>query len=318
VQSSQPRPPAVFANSNKIVTFAEDIIEAEEERLDDHTSAATLHSEVDRGAKENNSDEGIDYMDEDMDSNMKSHYRDSWKKRQEAETKNTMVFNFLNSQKDVTHIENDGLDLSKRKKKRHLRQLAKESGVVILRNGLDHEDDDDEGVDDDQESDSDSGLGGSVPPCSVTFVGANVSTGKSSLRSKSRDKKRNITFSESLTQVFEYPSSESTSTEEDAKTKAGITTNKNPIGSFGGLGSYTPSKMATDTPFQLGVSRTVPHASSIKQTTNNSVDTTKPPSSTNGTSSGNGNAIENPDEVLRPTDDAISWSGSSSSSDMLF
>jgi len=316
VQSSQPRPPAVFANSNKIVTFAEDIIEAEEERLDDH-SAATLHSEVDRGAKENNSDEGIDYMDEDMDSNMKSNYRDSWKKRQEAETKNTMVFNFLNSQKDVTHIENDGLDLSKRKKKQRLRQLAKESGVVILRNGLDHEDDDDEGVDDDQESDSDSGLGGSVPPCSVTFVGANVSTGKSSLRSKSRDKKRNITFSESLTQVFEYPSSESTSTEEDAKTKAGITTNKNPIGSFGGLGSYTPSKMATDTPFQLGVSRTVPHASSIKQTTN-SVETTKPPSSTKGTSSGNGNAIENPDEVLRPTDDAISWSGSSSSSDMLF
>merc|ERR1712008_631951 len=209
-------------------------------------------------------------------------------------------------QKDVTHIENDGLDLSKRKKKQRLRQLAKESGVVILRNGgLDHEDDD-EGVDDEVESDSDSGLGGSVPPCSVTFIGANVSTGKSSMRSKSRDKKRNITFSESLTQVFEYPSSESTSTEEDAKTKAGITTNKNPLGSFGGLGSYTPSKMATDTPFQLGVSRTVPHARSIKQTTN-SVETTKPPSSTKGTSSGNGDAIENPDEVLRPTDDAISW-----------
>ena len=91
-------------------------------RLDDHTSA-----EVDLGAKENNSDEGIDYMDDDMDSNMKSNYRDSWKKRQEAETKNTMVFNFLNSQKDVTHIENDGLDLSKRKKKQHLRQLAKVS-----------------------------------------------------------------------------------------------------------------------------------------------------------------------------------------------
>ena len=60
--------------------------------------------------------------------------------------------------------------------------------MVILRNGLDHEDDD-EGVDDEVESDSDSGLGGSVPPCSVTFIGANVSTGKSSMRSKSRDKK---------------------------------------------------------------------------------------------------------------------------------
>ena len=29
----------------------------------------------------------------------------------------------------------------------------------------------------------------------------------------------------------------------------------------GGLGSYTPSKMSRDNPFQLGVSRTVPHAS---------------------------------------------------------
>ena len=69
------------------------------------------------------------------------------------------------------------------------RFLFQESGVVILRNGgLDHEDDD-EGVDEEVESDSDSGLGGSVPPCSVTFIGANVSTGKSSMRSKSRDKK---------------------------------------------------------------------------------------------------------------------------------
>ena len=67
-----------------------------------------------------------------------------------------------------------------------------ESGVVILRTGLDHEDLEDEGVDDEVESDSDSGLGGSVPPCSVTFIGANVSTGKSSMRSKSRDKKVNI------------------------------------------------------------------------------------------------------------------------------
>ena len=66
--------------------------------------------------------------------------------------------------------------------------------MVILRNGLDHEDDD-EGVDGDEvESDSDSGLGGSVPPCSVTFVGANVTTGKSSMRSKSRDKKVRIDF----------------------------------------------------------------------------------------------------------------------------
>ena len=64
--------------------------------------------------------------------------------------------------------------------------------MVILRNdndaGLDHEDDD-EGVDE-IESDSDSGLGGSVPPCSVIFIGANVSIGKSSMRSKPRDSKK--------------------------------------------------------------------------------------------------------------------------------
>ena len=62
--------------------------------------------------------------------------------------------------------------------------------MVILRNdhaGLDHEEED-EGVDE-VESDSDSGLGGSVPPCQVIFIGANVSIGKSSMRSKPRDKK---------------------------------------------------------------------------------------------------------------------------------
>lgn len=64
-----------------------------------------------------------------------------------------------------------------------------ESGVVILRNLDNQEDEDDEGVDE-VDSDSDSGLGGSVPPCSVTFIGANVSTGKSSMRSKPRDFKK--------------------------------------------------------------------------------------------------------------------------------
>ena len=40
-----------------------------------------------------------------------------------------------------------------------------------------------------EESDSDSGLGASVPPCSVIFIGANVSTGKSSIKLRPRDKK---------------------------------------------------------------------------------------------------------------------------------
>ncbi len=56
-------------------------------------------------------------------------YRDSWKKR--TEEQNTMVFNFVNSEKEVSHIENDGRDITKRnsssgkaKKKRNL-ALAK-------------------------------------------------------------------------------------------------------------------------------------------------------------------------------------------------
>ena len=43
---------------------------------------------------------------------------------------------------------------------------------------------------------------------------------------------RNITFSESLEQVYEYPSFESVA-DEDSKPKSGITSTKNPLGSFG-------------------------------------------------------------------------------------
>ena len=140
-----------------------------------------------------------------------------------------------------------------------------ETGVVIIKNGLDQEDED-EGVE--EESDSDSGLGASVPPCAVIFIGANVSTGKSSIKLRPRDRKLNISFSKSLTQVYEYLSFESVADEETIdknsnhnKTSVGITYKNNTLGFFGGLGSYTSSKMSRDSPFQLGVSRTVPHAS---------------------------------------------------------
>ena len=45
-----------------------------------------------------------------------SSYRDSWKSRSDQQN-NSFVFNFVNSKKDVSHIENDGLDLTKRSKK---------------------------------------------------------------------------------------------------------------------------------------------------------------------------------------------------------
>ena len=46
--------------------------------------------------------------------NGEGSYRDSWKQRQEQQ--NTMVFNFSNTKRDVTHIENDGRDISRRPK----------------------------------------------------------------------------------------------------------------------------------------------------------------------------------------------------------
>ena len=76
------------------------------------------------------------------------------------------------------------------------------------------------------------------------------------------------------------------------------------------MGSYTPSKMKDANSFQLGVSRTVPHSTSTKST-HSSTASEKTTIASNGK--------ENPkEEVLRPIEDAISWSGSSSSSDMLF
>jgi hypothetical protein len=88
---------------NKGVTFAPDpVLQADEGITEDSDMEFNPDQDQQGGGKENG-------------------YRDNWKKRQEAENKNTMVFNFVNSQKDVTHIENDGLDLSKRKKKQHLR-----------------------------------------------------------------------------------------------------------------------------------------------------------------------------------------------------
>ena len=45
----------------------------------------------------------------------KNNFRDSWKSRND--TQNTFTFNFVNSKKDVSHIENDGLDLTNRNKK---------------------------------------------------------------------------------------------------------------------------------------------------------------------------------------------------------
>ena len=60
----------------------------------------------------------------------KNNYRDSWKSRND--TQNTFTFNFVNSKKDVSHIENDGLDLTNRNKK--VRMFLKPLNRTVLMN----------------------------------------------------------------------------------------------------------------------------------------------------------------------------------------
>merc|ERR1712203_521721 len=81
-------------------------------------------------------------------------------------------------------------------------------------------------------------------------------------------------------------------------------TNSTVVGSSGGLGSYTPSKIQiSEAPFQLGVSRTssTPTTSS-SSTSTSSAQSSKAPSGTQET-------------ILPPVDDGVSW-GSAASSDM--
>jgi len=221
-------------------------------------------------------------------------YRDSWKARNDQQ--NTLVFNFTNTKKDVSHIENDGLDLSKRKKQPN-------KGVILL-------DTNGESCDADV---SDAEEGAESRSSNFTFVGAEIRTGKSSIRSKQKAKKLNISFNDK-TEVFEYPSFESVSSTAGQEEVAADTSEKEneeathnkqqnifkantAVGSSGGLGSYTPSKIPMiEAPFQLGVSRTPVTPSAPVSTPNMS--------HTN-------------DTALLPADHGLSW-GNAASSDMLF
>merc|ERR1711988_1130710 len=118
------------------------------------------------------------------------------------------------------------------------------------------------------------------------FVGAEIKTGKSSIRSKLSKRKLNISFNDK-TEVFEYPSFESVDMDQSAdikekedqrenqlaskpqQTQSIFKTNSSVVGSSGGLGSYNPSKtQISEAPFQLGVSRTT--STSSTPTTNSS------------------------------------------------
>jgi len=203
----------------------------------------------------------------------KGSYRDAW--RATKEQQNTLVFNFVGAKKDVSHIENDGLDLSSRGKggKVQLAEAGESSDALEGEQGL-------------------------------VWVGAEVSTGKSSLRARGSAKKLRISFA-AQPEVFEYPSFSPSAEEpgspeepcrpgepqDSSRLKANTV-----VGSSGGLGSYTPSKIhLSDSPFQLGVSRT-PAA----------------PTATSSTA-----AAAAPGPTLVQADHGVSW-GRAASSDMLF
>ena len=105
--------------NNKVVTFADTI------EIEKPPSPSKIVDEgivdPDQGDRENMimmmSTNGDHKNGSSNNGNNANDYRNNWKKQRDTENKNTMVFNFLNTQKDVTHIENDGLDLSQRKKK---------------------------------------------------------------------------------------------------------------------------------------------------------------------------------------------------------
>ena len=75
---------------------------------------------------------------------------------------------------------------------------------------------------------------------------------------------------------------------------------------------------AGDTKFQLGVSRAIPNSTPIGK--NEPVTTAQKHSSNNINGKDNNKTTTSGEDsvLLRPTEDAISWSGSSSSSDILF
>ena len=76
---------------------------------------------------------------------------------------------------------------------------------------------------------------------------------------------------------------------------------------------------AGDNKFQLGVSRAIPNSTSSGTKMESNSNGQKISTNVNNIES-NKKASGNKDEsvLLRPTEDAISWSGSSSSSDILF
>ncbi|XP_049953892.1 uncharacterized protein LOC126470236 [Schistocerca serialis cubense] len=158
---------------------------------------------------------------------------------------NELTYNFVNSKTSIPdYIPNDGIIL----RKTPVKPKPGESGYIRL-----------SGSSDESSTDADADyLDDSPPsPCNVVFVGGNVLiNGRSNMRKENKSRKMHISFNDSATTTFEYPS-EASLMGELATPVSGVPT---PTGGSS-LASYTPSKVVLGTEgFQLGVTRSLPNA----------------------------------------------------------
>lgn len=216
-------------------------------------------------------------------------------KRWHQQENTTLVFNFTSSKKETPdYIENDGVDLSRRRPEGKL-----DSGYVIMPGWDGRMDSSTDGDDLDDGLDYLDARPGVPPaPSGIVFEGeAVIINGRSNLQRQPRTRKLKISFDDALTSTYEYPS-ENYLLEEAGLLPAQPT--DGPSASQGGLASYTPSKIQIGSTFELGVSRTAPTVQTSPP---------GPPPQTQKTE----------DEYLRPADESetVTWSAESTS-DMLF
>lgn len=173
------------------------------------------------------------------------------KDRWHQEQTNSLLFNFVGKKNNTPdYIENDGVDISKRVNKNLL-----DSGYVRLPGYDDCDSSTDDWDDELQVCPSPLRAGEPPPPCPFEFLGAAVIIkGRSNLQRQPRSKKLNISFNDTATKTFEYPSESSML--EDPTEDTGNSGSPSHLPGVG-LASYTPSKLALGNTFELGVSRTL-------------------------------------------------------------
>ncbi|XP_051167133.1 uncharacterized protein LOC127285260 isoform X2 [Leptopilina boulardi] len=117
-----------------------------------------------------------------------------WDTKPWNQQNNTMVFNF-SGRKDVPdYIENDGMNIKRKRDK----PIVTEGGIIVLDATLDASTTDE----------SDWEISGGPPsPCDVSFLNDNILiNGRSNLSRQPRNHKHRIQFNDEATRTFEYPS----------------------------------------------------------------------------------------------------------------